>query len=153
LDATFIVALQHRELRYVKSKGSREWFLDCLNLAFDRAETSLAAVLSNPKPCCTVACSTFLVNHNVVKCGQAQPTRLGLCHLFDLAEALGAATAVFRKMFNAMATLKALTYFGDGNLPSLPQTIQDRLRTSAEALKLEALPQVFPKPGIQRQDV
>ncbi len=71
----------------------------------------------------------------------------------DLAEALGASTAVFGKMFNAMATLKALTYFGDGNLPSLPQMIQDRLRTSAEALKLEALPQVVAKPGIQRQDV
>jgi Nucleotidyl transferase AbiEii toxin, Type IV TA system len=70
-----------------------------------------------------------------------------------LAEALGAATAVFGKTFNAMAALKALTYFGDGNLPSLPQTIQDRLRTSAEGLKLEALPQVVPRPGIQRQDV
>ena len=46
-----------------------------------------------------------------------------------LAEALGAATAVFGKTFNAMAALKALTYFGDGNLPSLPQTIQVRLRT------------------------
>ena len=71
----------------------------------------------------------------------------------DLAEALATATAVFGKMFNAMAALKALTYFGDGNLPSLPQTIQDRLRTSAEALKLEALPQVVPKRGIRPQDL
>jgi len=70
-----------------------------------------------------------------------------------LAEALGAATAVFGKTFNAMAALKALTYFGDGNLPSLPLTIQDCLRTSAEALKLEVLPQMVPRPGIQRQDV
>ena len=69
-----------------------------------------------------------------------------------LAEALGAATAVFGKRFNAMVALKALTYFGDGNLPSLPQTIQDRLRTSAEALQLEALPQVVPKPGIQGRE-
>ena len=71
----------------------------------------------------------------------------------DLAKALGAATAIFGKVFNAMAALKALTYFGDGNLPSLPQVIQDRLRTSAEALKLEALPRVMPKPGIRRQDL
>ena len=70
-----------------------------------------------------------------------------------LGEALGAATAVFGKMFNAMAALKALTYFGDGNLPSLPQMIQDRLRISAEALKLEVLPQVVARPGIQREDV
>ena len=68
----------------------------------------------------------------------------------DLAEALGAATAVFGKRFNAMAALKALTYFGDGNLPSLPQMIQDRLRTSAEALKLEALPQARRRPSEHR---
>ena len=71
----------------------------------------------------------------------------------DLAEALAAATAIYGRIFNAMAALKALTYFGDGNLPSLPQMLQDRLKTSAKALKLEALPQVVPKPGIQRQDV
>ena len=70
----------------------------------------------------------------------------------DLAEALGAATSVFGKTFNAMAALKALTYFGDGNLPNLPQMIQDRLRTSAEAL-IRAVPQLVAKPGIQRQDV
>ena len=69
-----------------------------------------------------------------------------------LAEALGAATAIFGKTFNAIAALKALTYFGDGNLPTLPQSVQDRLGTSAETLRLEALPQVVPKPGIQRQD-
>ena len=70
-----------------------------------------------------------------------------------LAEAIGAATAVFGQTFNAMAALKALTYLGDGNLPSLPQTIQDRLRTSAEGLKLVVLPQVVPRPGIQPRDV
>ena len=71
----------------------------------------------------------------------------------DLAEAIGAATAVFGKTFNAMAALKALTYFGDGNLPSLPTRLQDRVRTSAETLKLEAVPRMVPKPGIQRQDL
>jgi Nucleotidyl transferase AbiEii toxin, Type IV TA system len=69
-----------------------------------------------------------------------------------LAEALGAATAIFGRRFNAMAALKALTYFGDGNLPSLPTRLQDRLRTSAETLKLEAVPRIVPKSGIQRQD-
>jgi Nucleotidyl transferase AbiEii toxin, Type IV TA system len=69
-----------------------------------------------------------------------------------LAEALAAATAVFGKKFNAIAALKALTYFADGNLPTLPQAIQDRLCRSAEALPLEALPQLTRKPGIQRQD-
>jgi len=66
-----------------------------------------------------------------------------------LAGALAGATAVFGKRFNAMAALKALTYFADGNLPTLPQTIHDRLRMSAEALPLHNLPQLTPKPGIQ----
>ena len=68
-----------------------------------------------------------------------------------LSNALGAAIAVYGKTFNAMAALKALTYFGDGNLPSLPRNIQDCLRTSAEAVKLETLPRIDAKPGIKRQ--
>jgi hypothetical protein len=71
----------------------------------------------------------------------------------SLVEALAASTAVFGKTFNMMAALKALTYFGDGNLPSLPQQIQDHLRTAAERVKLEALPQIVAKSGIQRQDL
>jgi hypothetical protein len=71
----------------------------------------------------------------------------------NLTEALAAATAVFGKTFNVMAALKALTYFGDGNLPSLPSKIQDHLRTAAEGVELEALPKIVAKPGIQRQDL
>jgi hypothetical protein len=52
-----------------------------------------------------------------------------------------------------MAALKALTYFGDGNLPSLPDEVQDQLRTAAERVELEALPQIVAKSGIQRQDL
>lgn len=69
-----------------------------------------------------------------------------------LAEALAAATAIFGKRFNAMAALKALTYFADGNLPTLPQMIQRRLCRSAEALPLQPLPQLAAKPGIQPKD-
>ena len=71
----------------------------------------------------------------------------------SLAEALAASTAIFGKTFNVMAALKALTYFGDGNLPNLPGKMQDHLRTAAERVKLEALPQIVAKSGIQGQDL
>ncbi len=70
-----------------------------------------------------------------------------------LSDALGAAIAIYGKTFNAMTALKALTYFGDGNLPSLPASTQNRLRTAAQAVKLDALPQLVAKPGIMRQDL
>jgi hypothetical protein len=69
----------------------------------------------------------------------------------SLAEALGAAIAIYGKTFNAMTALKALTYFGDGNLPSLPPSTQERLRAAAEAVKLDALPRLAARPGIVRQ--
>ena len=70
----------------------------------------------------------------------------------NLSEALAAARAVFDQTFNVMTALKALTYFKDGNLPSLPASMQDRLRTAAEDVKLEALSSVAAKSGITRQD-
>jgi hypothetical protein len=69
-----------------------------------------------------------------------------------LAEALAAGSAVYGKTFNAIAALKALSYFEDGDLPTLPAWIRDRLRTSAEQVKLEALPLIAGKSGITRQE-
>ncbi len=66
----------------------------------------------------------------------------------NLAEALGAAGAIYGKLFNALATLKALTYFNDGNLASLPDEVKDRLRTAARTRSLESIPRVQGKPGI-----
>ena len=71
----------------------------------------------------------------------------------DLAEALGAAVAVFGRTFNAMTALKALTYFGDGNLPTLSEDVRHYLQASAEAVKLEALPLVVAKAGIMQAGV
>jgi hypothetical protein len=65
-----------------------------------------------------------------------------------LTEALGAARAVYGKLFNPIATLKALTYFDDGNLASLPGDVKDRLRTAARRTPLESIPLVEGKPGI-----
>jgi Nucleotidyl transferase AbiEii toxin, Type IV TA system len=68
----------------------------------------------------------------------------------NLAEGLAAGVAIYGKAFNPLATLKALTYFKDGNLPSLPGEIQERLLKAATVIKLDELPQVAAKPGIAR---
>ena len=57
----------------------------------------------------------------------------------DLLTALASATVVYGPMFNPQITLKALTYFGDGDLPSLPDSLRDRLLQAVRNLDLEAL--------------
>lgn len=65
-----------------------------------------------------------------------------------LEEAMGAAYAIYGGRFNALAALKALTYFEDGNLPSLPQDMRERLRRAAGEVNWESLPTVAAEPGI-----
>lgn len=69
-----------------------------------------------------------------------------------LEEALAASIAVFGRKFNAIAALKALTYFEDGNLRSMPAGLQKQLLTAASAVDLDSLPEVIAKPGIVRQE-
>lgn len=60
-----------------------------------------------------------------------------------LSDALGAARAVYGEEFNPMITLKALTYFCDGDLPALPQEVKQALRAAAivkEISQFEPLP-------------
>jgi hypothetical protein len=64
--------------------------------------------------------------------------------------ALGAARSIYGTTFNAMAALKALTYFGDGNLQELPTDVQHALRSAAHSVGLENLPTLTAKPGITR---
>ena len=54
--------------------------------------------------------------------------------------ALAAAKAICGKDFEPLITVKALTYFGDGDLPTLPLEIQRRLTSAATAVDLAALP-------------
>ena len=70
----------------------------------------------------------------------------------SLAEALGAASAIYGKTFNTMAALKALTYFQDGNLPSLPSRVQSFLSNSVDQVHLERLPLLAARPGITLRD-
>jgi|ERR1700722_5170416 hypothetical protein len=72
----------------------------------------------------------------------------GLC----LAEGLAAAAAIYGKNFNGVLSLKALTYFEDGDLPSLTPTIQKRLLAAATSVNLKGLPLVAARSGLSLQD-
>jgi Nucleotidyl transferase AbiEii toxin, Type IV TA system len=58
----------------------------------------------------------------------------------DLATALGAACALYGPTFNPEVTLKALSYFDDGNLRELPDDLRIRLVKSAREVDLDRLP-------------
>jgi len=52
-----------------------------------------------------------------------------------LSDGLAAARALYGDVFNPMVSLKALAYFEDGNLPSLPNAVKDFLRSAAQNMK------------------
>jgi len=60
----------------------------------------------------------------------------------DLPMALGAAAAIYGATFNPLPTLKALTYFDDGDLPRLPADVRGRLVAAAAAVEPDALPTI-----------
>jgi hypothetical protein len=62
-----------------------------------------------------------------------------------LPTALAAARAIYGAAFNPLATLKALTYFEDGNVPTLPRAVKDRLVAASRAVDLARLPRVTPR--------
>lgn len=65
-----------------------------------------------------------------------------------LAEVIGAATAVYGNTFNGALSLKALTYFSDGDLANLNATTQEKLRELARQVKLKEIPQMQPQLGV-----
>jgi len=60
----------------------------------------------------------------------------------DLAAALASATAIYGPGFNPQITLKALSFFGDGNLHTLPGEVRDRLAAAARQVDLDDLPDI-----------
>jgi hypothetical protein len=58
----------------------------------------------------------------------------------SLSKALAAARAIYGEQFEPRATLPALTYFADGDLPKLPTSIQKALQGAAKGVKLDELP-------------
>jgi len=70
----------------------------------------------------------------------------------SLAEGLAAAAAIYGKTFNGALSLKALTFFEDGDLPSLTPAIRKRLLAAATSISLKELPVVAARSGLSRQD-
>lgn len=67
----------------------------------------------------------------------------------SLGESLGAAAAVYGREFNGALSLKALTYFDDGDLPSLSPAMKNTLRELARNVSLNSIPRIASKPGLQ----
>ena len=61
---------------------------------------------------------------------------------------LGAAEAIHGELYNAMLTLKALAYFGDGDLAELPAAVRKRLSHAAAEVDPGPIPHYEPLPGI-----
>ena len=59
-----------------------------------------------------------------------------------LPRALAAAKAIYGPSFNPQITLKALSYFEDGNLARLPEEVKNRLAAIARDVDLDRLPEV-----------
>jgi hypothetical protein len=58
----------------------------------------------------------------------------------DLPTALSSAKALYGQQFNPQITLKALSFFDDGDLRNLPLEIRDRLAKAARDVDLDHLP-------------
>jgi hypothetical protein len=72
----------------------------------------------------------------------------------SLGEALGAAAAAYGKEFNGALSLKALTYFGDGDLHNLSPATQTKLRALAGQVNFNQIPLMQARIGVtQRRDV
>ena len=66
----------------------------------------------------------------------------------ELREALAAAQAVYGRAFNPMVSLKALSFFADGDLDRLALHVRKRLLDAARAVDVEELPRLTGKPGL-----
>jgi hypothetical protein len=58
----------------------------------------------------------------------------------DLPTALSAAAIIYGEAFNPLITLKALSWFDDGNLAKLPSSARSRLEAAVKAVDLNDLP-------------
>lgn len=61
----------------------------------------------------------------------------------DLSQALSAARLIYGSQFNPELTLKALSFFGDGNLESVPLQVQNRLADAIRTVELDNLPDLL----------
>lgn len=69
----------------------------------------------------------------------------------DLATGLAAARAVYGPKFDPSISLRALAYFGDGDVAQLSAGAQQRLAQAVARVDLERLPQVAARRGLSRE--
>ena len=67
----------------------------------------------------------------------------------DLPMALSAAKSIYGEGFNPEVTLKALSYYEEGNLENLSQELKDRLAVAIKDVNLGALPDIKSKMNMQ----
>lgn len=65
----------------------------------------------------------------------------------DLPHGLAAGIAIYGPTFNPQITLKALSYFADGNLSTLSEDVKNRLAAAARAVDLDQLPELPIRPA------
>jgi len=68
-----------------------------------------------------------------------------------LSDALAAASGVYGKQFNGALSLKALTYFADGDLPLLSPSTQEQLRSAAARFNLTKIPILKARTGVTEE--
>jgi hypothetical protein len=66
----------------------------------------------------------------------------------SLDDMLGAALAVYGATFNPLLSLKALSYFGDGDLPTLPRPSRESLERAVRDTRVQALQPLTPRGGL-----
>jgi len=69
-----------------------------------------------------------------------------------LAEGLSAAVAIYGREFNGALSLKALTFFEDGDLPRLTPETRKKLLGAATSVNLKRLPLVSARPGLSPEE-
>ena len=60
----------------------------------------------------------------------------------SLSQCLVAAKLIYGAAFNPLNTLKALSFYGDGNLQTLKQSVRDRLAAAVRQVDLDTLPEL-----------
>lgn len=65
----------------------------------------------------------------------------------ELSRALAAARAVYGAVFNPLLSLKALSFFGDGDLGTLPERVRARLASAVSSVDPTRLPEITALPG------
>jgi len=109
------------------------------------ARLSLPEIISNPSIAIASLADLSATKIQVIQDRAEMKDYIDIVELlnyFSLEQMLANAIAVFGKEFNPLLSLKALTYYQDGNLPQLDEKIKQMLLQLVNQIDLSKLPQV-----------